>query len=256
VAQRSSRKAPAPEDIVAATAAAPAAVDSAAIASAVSERVAAAAAETKSAGVTVNADSLRRQIQREIADSIARANRAAAAAVPAGATNVAAAPLTETPAPAPAPAPAAAPVAPPPEVTARKRLAIAEPKGNRENPVLNAFSNKLVDALRASLAGSDDFSLVDQDSVRDAITQTASRDEAARLLKPDVVVSPGFNRGPEGINLVVTVWDMRSNSSYGIRVSSTRVIPEAPEVSIAPVVQMIRKQLDDLSRMPTSFRRR
>jgi serine/threonine protein kinase len=265
VSQRSSRKAAVSDDVAIAssaggTVAVAAPADSAAIAASIAQRAAAEAAEIRSSGTVVNADSLRREIQREIADSIARANRvAAAAAKVAGAATVASAPATESApanAPAPAPMPVAAPVAPPPEASTRKRLAIAEPKGNRENPVLNAFSNKLVDALRASLAGSDDFSLVDQDSVRDAITQTSSRDEAAKLLKPDVVVSPGFNRGPDGINLVVTVWDMRSNSSYGIRVSSTRVIPEAPEVSIAPVVQMIRKQLDDLSRMPTSFRRR
>ena len=157
--------------------------------------------------------------------------------------------MTVVAAPDPAPAP-------PPVASSRKRLAIAEPRGNRDNPVFNAFSNRIVAALRASLAGSDEFSLVDQDSVHNAISQTSSRDEAAKLLKPDVVVSPSFNRAPDGVNLVVTVWDMRSNSSYGIRVSTTRVNPDAPDVSIAPVVQMIRKQLDDLSRMPTSFRRR
>ena len=272
VSQRSAKRADSPAEVTAASvgstgsgaAAIPVAVDSAAIAAAVAQRANAMAAAEKSGSSPVNADSLRRQIQREIADSIARANRARAAAIPAGATTVAAAPGNSSapaaaPATAPAPAPVAAPdpaPAPPPIASSRKRLAIAEPRGNRDNPVFNAFSNRIVAALRASLAGSDEFSLVDQDSVHNAISQTSSRDEAAKLLKPDVVVSPSFNRAPDGVNLVVTVWDMRSNSSYGIRVSTTRVNPDAPDVSIAPVVQMIRKQLDDLSRMPTSFRRR
>ena len=272
VSQRSAKRADSPAEVTAASvgstgsgaAAIPVAVDSAAIAAAVAQRANAMAAAEKSGSSPVNADSLRRQIQREIADSIARANRARAAAIPAGATTVAAVPGNNSapataPASAPAPAPVAAPdpaPAPPPVASSRKRLAIAEPRGNRDNPVFNAFSNRIVAALRASLAGSDEFSLVDQDSVHNAISQTSSRDEAAKLLKPDVVVSPSFNRAPDGVNLVVTVWDMRSNSSYGIRVSTTRVNPDAPDVSIAPVVQMIRKQLDDLSRMPTSFRRR
>ena len=272
VSQRSAKRADSPAEVTAASvgstgsgaAAIPVAVDSAAIAAAVAQRANAIASAEKPGANPVNADSLRRQIQREIADSIARANRARAAAIPAGATTVAAAPGNSSapaaaPATAPAPAPVAAPdpaPAPPPIASSRKRLAIAEPRGNRDNPVFNAFSNRIVAALRASLAGSDEFSLVDQDSVHNAISQTSSRDEAAKLLKPDVVVSPSFNRAPDGVNLVVTVWDMRSNSSYGIRVSTTRVNPDAPDVSIAPVVQMIRKQLDDLSRMPTSFRRR
>jgi hypothetical protein len=91
--------------------------------------------------------------------------------------------------------------------------------------------------------------------VRDAIGRTRSRDEAARILKPDVMVSPNYVGSGDTLNIVVTVWDLRSNSSFGIRVTSTRVVPSNPEHYLGPVVQSVLKQLNDLSRAPTIYRR-
>jgi hypothetical protein len=46
-----------------------------------------------------------------------------------------------------------------------------------------------------------------------------------------------------------------SNSSYGIRVTSTKFEPAHPETYLAPIVQSVLKQLDDLARTPTIYRR-
>jgi serine/threonine-protein kinase len=218
-------------------------VDSMAIAETVRKRLALAAVAAEKKGQTaINADSLKKSVQREMTDSIARANPPRAVV----ASSVAA---TEAP-------PVAAPVAPPaPPPSGKRRLAITEPKKSADQPALNAFSRSLIDALRLSLDNGNAFALVDQDSVRDVQSRTASRDEAAKILKPDVIVSPGYVGSGDVLNIIVTVWDLRSNSSYGIRVTSTKFEPAHPETYLAPIVQSVLKQLDDLARTPTIYRR-
>jgi serine/threonine protein kinase len=238
-----------------AAASAPVAIDSVAMAAAVTKRLTDEAAKTGQPAI--NADSLRRVVQREIADSINRANAqrlaaaAAAAPAPAPATVTAVAPA---PTVAPEPAPAAV-TAPPPNTSGKKRLAITTPRDNSQ-PVLNSFTRAFIGALRASLDGSSAFDPIDQDSVRSAQASTASRDEAAKLLQPDVMIWPGYSGTGDTVNVVVTVWDRRSNSSYGIRVTTARVVPANADNYIGALVQSVMKQLDDLDRMPTIYRRR
>ena len=223
------------------------AVDSVAIANAVARRLAQAEAG-KTAKTTINPDSLRRVVQREIADSIARANaqRVAAApttSTPASATSVAAAPATP---------PVVAPSSPAPP--GKPRLAITSPRESSQ-PALNSFTRAFIDALRVSLDQGDSFDPIDQDSVRAVQSRTGSRDEAARVLKSDIMIWPGYVGTGDTVTVVVTVWDMRRNSSYGIRVTSAKVVPGNPEHYLGPLVQSALKQLDDLARMPTIYRR-
>ena len=88
------------------------------------------------------------------------------------------------------------------------------------------------------------------------VGRTKSRDEVANILKPDVIVSPGYVKAGDAVNVMVTVWDLRSNPSYGIRVTSTRLDPAHPEIYLGPLVQSVMKQLDDLQRAPTIYRPR
>ncbi len=132
---------------------------------------------------------------------------------------------------------------------------LADPRPS-DQPALNSFSRALIDALRVSLGNEEAFGLVDQDSVRDVVGRTKSRDEVANILKPDVIVSPGYVKAGDAVNVMVTVWDLRSNSSYGIRVTSTRLDPAHPEIYLGPLVQSVMKQLDDLQRAPTIYRPR
>ena len=234
--------------------------DSQAIANSVEARLAQLEAATLRGQPTVNVDSIRKQLQRDIGDSITRANARRVASVAAttrpNAPTVAPAPAPAAPTAsavvAPAPAPVAAPATPP--ASGKKRLAITDPKVS-DQPALNAFSRSLVDAVRVSLDNGDAFDPVDQDSVRSAVARTRSRDEAAKILKPDVMLSLGYVNAGDAVNVIVTVWDLRSNSSYGIRVTSSRLDPAHPENYLGPLVQSVMKQLDDLQRAPTIYRR-
>ena len=232
-------------------------VDSMAIVAAITQRLAAEAeakAKAKGNSAPVNADSLKRVVQRQIADSMAKANaKAKQLAAAAAAATPSSAPATTTAAPEPAPV-AAAPAPPPPPASGKKRLAITGPRDTSQ-PVLNAFTNQFIQALRASLDAGDSFDPIDQDEVRSAFSQAGSRDAAAKILKPDVMVWPGYTGTGDTVNVVVTVWDMRSNSSYGIRVTSSKIVPSNPENYLGALVQSVMKQLNDLDRTPTIYRR-
>ncbi len=222
-------------------------LDTAAIVASVQKRMALALAAAKSGGgAPINADSLKKKLQRELTDSMMRANAA----------RVAAAPPVAAPAQA-APAAVATPVATAeasaPASSGRHRLAITEPKGLQDQSALSTFTHQFVEALSSSLGNGEAFVVVNQDSVRDAISHTKSRDEAARILKPDVLVSPSYVGSGETVNVIVTVWDLRNNSSYGIRVTSSKLEPSKPEAYLGPLVQSVMKQLDDLNRTPTIY---
>jgi serine/threonine-protein kinase len=231
---------------------APVVIDSNAIAAAVAKRMAEAQTD-KNSKTKVNADSLRKAVQKEIQDSIrkAAARAAAPAMVAANTAAPANAPATVAVAPvaAPTPAPAAAPVS-----SGKKRLAITTPR-DMSAPGVASFTRQFVEALRVSLGESDDYDLIDQDEVRSAQARTSSRDEAAKILHPDVMVWPGYVGTGDSVQVIVTVWDMRSSSSYGIRVSSVRAVLSNPEVYLGPLVQSAMKQLNDLNKVPTIYRK-
>jgi serine/threonine-protein kinase len=232
-------------------------IDSQAIDDAVNRRLAQAEAANSRTQTVVNVDSIRKRVQREIGDSISRANaKRIAAAQPASAQPTpqpVAASVAAAAAPAAAPAAAAAP-APAPIPSGKTRLALTDPRPS-DQAALNAFSRTLIDALRVTLGNEESFGLIDQDSVRDAVARTKSRDEAAKILRPDVMVSPGYVNAGDAVNIIVTVWDLRTSSSYGIRVTSTRLDPAHPENYLGAIIQSVMKQLNDLSRAPTIYRR-
>ena len=210
------------------------AADSLAIAETVRKRLAQAAAAKTPGQTAINADSLKQRIQREVTDSVARA-KAALAAI-------------------------SAPVAPPvlptaPAASGPRRLAIAEPGESKEQPAINTFSRALSDALRGSLSKGDTFAAIDQDSVRGVLGHTDSRDEAVKILHPDVLVSPSYTGAGDTVKITVSVRDLRPGSTYGIHLISARVMPAYPQYYLAPIVQAVLKQLDDLSRAPSIFGR-
>ena len=113
-----------------------------------------------------------------------------------------------------------------------------------------------MDALRVSLEATEGFDAIDADVVRDAQARTSSRDEAAKVLKPDVMVWPGYVGTGDTVTVIITVWDMRASSSFGIRVTSAKIAPANADHYLAPLVQSTMKQLNDLANTPTIYRRK
>lgn len=220
-------------------------IDSMAIAKAIAQRLAQAAATTAKAPgqvATVNSDSLKKAVQKAISDSINRAKAANTAAAQA----FAAAPV----APAPAP-PAAVPSVVP---TEKPRLAIAELRGVSDQPALNSFSRAFTEQLRGSLNGKDAFSLVDQDSVRGAMGRTQTGEEVARILQPEVMLTPTFTASGDSATISIAIRDLRRGSGFAFRVVSMKTMPAYPQYYVGPLVQAVVKQLDILLKEPVPRR--
>ena len=222
-------------------------IDSLAIEAAVQKRLAQqqaqAQAQALKKGITtplvaVNEDSIRRAVQKAVADSIARATPSAPPSAP----------------PSRAVVVPVEPVAP--AAVGKKRVAITEP---REGKVagLNTFSRTLTEALRGSLSREGGFVLIDQDSVRSALATAANREDIVKVLQPDVLITHTFAGVGVGdtVSIIVTIRDLRASSSFGIRVTSAKMVAANAEYYVGPVLQSILKQVDDLSRAPTIYRK-
>ncbi len=196
-------------------------IDSMAIAAAVAKRIAAAtaAAQKKPGAAPINTDSLKRVALKEATDSANRAKVAAAAAAAAVAAPTAAPPTLPT-------VPAAA---------GKRRLSIAEPAASTEQPSLNTFTKALNDAIRGSVDKGEGFALVDSD--------------------PEVVVTPSYTGTGDTVKVSISVRDLRSSSTFGIRVISSRVMPAYPQYYVETIAKAVMKTLDDLQHAPTIFGR-
>lgn len=204
-------------------------VDSLAIAEAIRKRLAQATAAKAPGQAAVNTDSLRKLVQKQMTDSIARAAAATTAAAAAAAA---------------AAAPAAAPAASAP--SAKPRLAIAELRTTGDQSALSGFSKALVDALRGSINDKAGFAMVDQDSVHGAIGRTQSSDEVVKMLEPEVMITPSFSGTGDTVRISISVRDLRRGSPYGIRSVSMKTYPAYPQYYVGPLVKAVLKQLDDL----------
>ena len=91
--------------------------------------------------------------------------------------------------------------------------------------------------------------------MRGVLGRTDSRDEAVRVLHPDVLVSPSYAGTGDTVKITVTVRDMRPGSTYGMHLISARVMPAYPQYYLAPIVQAVLKQLEAVSKAPTIFGR-
>lgn len=202
--------------------------DSMAIAEAVRQRLATEERAKGKAEVALITDSLMKHVQRVFIDSMFRAN------MPRG-----------------APMPMEIPVAQAP--WGKRRVVITEPRESRDKPALNTFSRTLTDALRGSLE-KEGFILVDQDSVRAVLAQTRSRNDVERILRPDVLITPSYAGFGDTLSAIVTLRDLKNPSGFGVRVSSTKVVPDNPSAYLGPAIQSIMKQLSDLKHAPTVYR--
>ena len=226
---------------VAAAAAAPVMtkIDSMAIAAAVEKRLAAAAAAAKKPGqAAVNTDSLRQALQKQVSDSVEKAKAAAIAAAPPvapagvapGMIPASHAPLSGTP-----------------------RLAIAEPKENADLPNVTSFSHALSTALRNAI--DKPFVLVDQDSVREVVAHTSNRDEAVRSLQPDVLVAQTYQGTGDTVTVSVSVRDLRTGSTYGVRNVSSKVLAAYPQYYVKTIAAAVARQLEELLKAPSIYGR-
>jgi hypothetical protein len=190
--------------------------DSVAIATAVSRRIAqrsapAVADRRDSVSLVAMADSIRREIQRLLLDSLMRGMR-----VPTMSATDAAA-LASV---AEAAAREAAALRGPP--VAERRVVIATPRPSRGRSDLNAAAVVLVDSLSAAFARHPRFAVVPRDSVDAVLARSRTVDAVREALGADIIVSLSFIPTPDdSITRIVQVRDLGADNGR----SASRVIP-------------------------------
>jgi len=218
--------------------------DSVAIAAAVTQRIAqrpqAAPAERRdSVSLTLLADSIRREIQRVVLDSLMRGAR--------------------TPAWRPADAVAMAAEA---EVMAReaaalrgpgpavRRVVVAPPRPSRGRPDLNVAADVLVDSLNAGFARNPRFAVVPQDSVEAALQRSRTVDAVREALGADIIVSLSFIPTPDdSITRLVQVRDLSVVEGRSeMRMIPARVPQADPTRGAADVSRDVQRALFEMER--------
>lgn len=190
--------------------------DSIAIAAAVSQRIAARPAPVNpdrrdSLSLAVVADSIRREIQRVVLDSLMRTMR-----VPAISATEAAA-LAQS---AEVAAREAAAMGGPP--LTERRVVIAPPRPSRGRPDLNAAAVVLVDSLAAGFERHPRFLVVPRDSVDAVLARSRTVEAVREALDADVIVSLSFIPTPDdSITRLVQVRDLALPDGR----SATRIVP-------------------------------
>jgi eukaryotic-like serine/threonine-protein kinase len=202
--------------------------DSMSIAMAIQKRLAQEEAVKGKDQVALFADSLKTQVKRIFIDSMVRAN------LPRGVMMPMEIPVVQAP-------------------WGRRRVVITEPRERRSQGPLNAFGRSLTDAIRGSLSH-ENFSLVDQDSVRAVLEQTRSRPDVERILNPDVLIEPTFVGTGDSATVIVTLRDLKNPSGFGLRVASAKISQSNPDADLNRVVQLVVAQLHELSHAPTGYR--
>lgn len=190
--------------------------DSIAIAEAVSQRIAqrpapAASDRRDTVSLALVADSIRRDIQRLVLDSMMRAMR-----VPTMSATEAAALATV----AEAAAREAASLRGPP--TAERRVVVATPRPSRGRPDLNTAAAVLVDSLAAGFERHPRFVVVPRDSVDAVLTRSRTVEAVREALGADIIVSLSFIPTPDdSITRIVQVRDLTLANGR----SASRVVP-------------------------------
>jgi serine/threonine-protein kinase len=228
----------------------PVVIDSQAIAEAFRKKMEAAVAAAVAAKpvpgkAAVNADSLRRAMQKAMKDSMTKATAQAQALADEQARAQAAAAAAAAPPPVAAPAPA--PNAP----YGKPRLGIAELREKADQSEYNTFSKLLTQGIRNALDRRDLYNLIDQDSVHDAMGRSSNGDEAARILDPEVLIVPSIQpAGGDSVRITVSIRDMRRGSGYGLRVISMNAPQNYPKNYVPALVDAIQAQLNNLPKAP------
>lgn len=218
--------------------------DSVAIAAAVTQRIAerpqvAPAERRDSVSLTLLADSIRREIQRVVLDSLMRGAR--------------------TPAWRPADAVAMAAEA---EVMAREaaalrgpgpavqRVVVAPPRPSRGRPDLNVAADVLVDSLNAGFARNPRFAVVPHDSVEAALQRSRTVDAVREALDADIIISLSFIPTPDdSITRLLQVRDLGvADGRSEIRIIPSRVPQTDPTRGAAEVSRDVQRTLFEMER--------
>ncbi|MCL4214452.1 MAG: serine/threonine protein kinase [Gemmatimonadales bacterium] len=181
------------------------------------------------------ADSLRAQFQRTVLDSFvllgARQAAPAAAAAVSEALSATAAALE-------------------PGRGQPRRVIVAQPRGVRGRPELEAIVTLLSDSLRHALDAHPRYAVVSPDSVSLALGQSRTMNALQERLDADLLVSIALVPGADSITRIITIRDISEPTGVSMRVITSKVTAAAPGAGVGSLVPQVVRALVELERGP------
>lgn len=218
--------------------------DSIAIAAAVTQRIAqrpvqVATERRDSVSLASMADSIRREIQRVVLDSLLRGSRVPVMRPADAAAMAAEAEVMAQQASAMRGVPRAA-----------RRVVVAPPRPSRGRPDLNAAADLLVDSINAGFARNSRFAVVPHDSVEAVLLRSRTVDAVREALNADVIVSLSFIPTPDdSITRLVQVRDLSlPDGRSEIRMIPARVPNAEPTRGVEALPRDVMRALFDMER--------
>ena len=138
-------------------------------------------------------------------------------------------------------------------VTAPRRLVIAEPPEIAVWPEAALLGRAVGDSLRRMLrTRARQYTIVDQDSVRLALSRSRDVSEMSRILGSDLLVSIRLTLMPrDSAMLMLQLWDLGANNVYRTRISGGRKVAKSEVLAgLDGVLLNTITYLDEMSRAP------
>jgi serine/threonine-protein kinase len=226
--------------------------DSVAIANAVSERLsrrpaATTEAPSDAAALAMMADSIRRQIQRTVMDSMMRQVTIVASGPPQAVAQAAEADRQAQLASRSAPMPPRGP----------RRVVIALPRPSRSRPDLNAAALLIADSLQQAFDDHPRYVAVPRDSVVAVLARTRTVDAVREQLNADVIVSISLLPAQaDSVMRLVTLRDLNlAGGGTAARVVNTAVPANAPASGLEELVRESFRALFEMERVAREVQR-
>lgn len=138
-------------------------------------------------------------------------------------------------------------------VAGPRRLIIAEPPEISQWPEAALLGRAVADSLRRMLRSrARQYTLVDQDSVRMALSRTRDVGEMSKQLGSDLLVSIRLNAMPrDSAMLMLQLWDLGANNAFRTRVSGGRRVAKNEVLAgLDAILLTTITYLDEMSRAP------
>jgi serine/threonine-protein kinase len=138
-------------------------------------------------------------------------------------------------------------------VSAPRRLVIAEPPEISQWPEASLLGRAVSDSLRRMLRSrAKQYTIVDPDSVRMALTRTRDVSEMGRALNSEVLVAIRLTPLPrDSAMLMLQLWDLGASNQYRTRVSGGRRVAKSEVLAgLDGVLLTTITYLDEMSRAP------
>ncbi len=132
-----------------------------------------------------------------------------------------------------------------------RRLIVWTHPSDRGRPEVEAAGNIVSDVLRKSMSANPRYVVVSADETLNALAKTRQRDEVARMVRADLMVTIRGTVQRDSLAFTVTAWDLAAHPAYEQRTASAGRVPlNRPTANADSLAKVTARALDVIDRAP------